>query len=87
MVPYSREQFCRSVLLGCEVKEKPPAEYAEIVRQLRMLGNNVHQLLLKAIQTNFIDVVMLQDIYDMTVEMDELFCSAFVQQTRHKWRK
>lgn len=77
----------REVLLGCEVKERPPAEYGEIVRQLRILGSNVHQLLLKAIQTKFIDTVLLQDIYDMTVEMDELFCTAFIEKKGHKWRK
>ena len=38
----------------------PPAEYGQIVRELRAIGSNVHQLLLKAIQIKFIDEVMPQ---------------------------
>ena len=42
----------------------PPAEYGQIVRELRAIGSNVHQLLLKAIQIKFIDEVMVCDLYN-----------------------
>lgn len=55
----------------------PPAEYGEIVRELRIIGSNVHQLLLKAIQIKFIDEVMVSDLYNTVLDMDDKFTSAF----------
>ena len=55
----------------------PPAEYGQIVRELRAIGSNVHQLLLKAIQIKFIDEVMVCDLYNTVLDMDEKFTSTF----------
>ena len=55
----------------------PPAEYGQIVRELRAIGSNVHQLLLKAIQIKFIDEVMVCDLYNSVLDMDEKFTSTF----------
>lgn len=44
----SREAFVRRVLQGAAITEKPPAEYGEIVRELRRIGSDVNQLLVKA---------------------------------------
>ena len=43
----------------------PPAEYGQIVRELRAIGSNVHQLLLKAIQIKFIDEVKKSRIWEL----------------------
>ena len=86
----SREEYIRQVALGKEIYEKPPAEYKEIVRELRVIGSNVHQLLLKAIQTKFVDELMIQDVYDAVIDMDEKFERAFAVKRKKKrvseWR-
>ena len=41
----SRERFCRNILNGAEVKEAPPAEYCELLREVRRIGYNINQLL------------------------------------------
>lgn len=86
----SREEYIRQVALGKDIYEKPPAEYKEIVRELRVIGSNVHQLLLKAIQTKFVDELMIQDVYDAVIDMDEKFEKAFAVKRKKKrvseWR-
>ena len=76
-LPYNRERYIREAILGGDVYVNPPAEYGQIVCELRAIGSNVHQLLLKAIQIKFIDEVMVSDLYNTVLDMDEKFTSAF----------
>ena len=76
-LPYNRERYIREAILGGDVYVNPPVEYGQIVRELRAIGSNVHQLLLKAIQIKFIDEVMVCDLYNTVLDMDEKFTSAF----------
>ena len=89
-MPYTREEYIRQCVFGKDVYESPPAEYKEIVRELRVIGSNVHQLLLKAIQTKFVDELMIQDVYDAVIDMDEKFERAFAVKRKKKrvseWR-
>lgn len=76
-LPYSRQRYIREAIFGADIYMSPPAEYGEIVRELRIIGSNVHQLLLKAIQIKFIDEVMVSDLYNTVLDMDDKFTSAF----------
>lgn len=38
----SRESFCRNILNGEEVKEAPPAQYFELIREVRRTGYNIN---------------------------------------------
>lgn len=73
----SREEFIRRALRGTTIRQRPPAEYGEIVRELRGIGNNVHQLLLKARTLDYVDEIMLQETIDMIRHMDRVFTGAF----------
>ena len=55
----SREEFIREALRGTTIRQRLPAEYGEIARELRGIGNNVHQLLLKARTLDYVDEIML----------------------------
>ena len=61
----SREEFIRRALRGTTLRERPPTEYGEIVRELRGIGSNVHQLLLKARTLDYVDEIMLQETVDV----------------------
>ena len=37
----SREDFVRLALTGTVIRERPPAEYGQIVRELRRIGSNI----------------------------------------------
>ncbi len=83
-LPYNRERYIREAILGGDIYVSPPAEYGEIVRELRIIGSNVHQLLLKAIQIKFIDEVMVSDLYNTVLDMDDKFTSAFTSKRYKK---
>ena len=74
----SREEFIREALRGTTLRQRPPAEYVEILREMRRMGNNVHQLLIKARTLEFVDEIMLQETVDMIRHMDRVFTEAFV---------
>ena len=74
----SREAFIREALRGTTIRASPPAEYVEILREMRRMGNNVHQLLIKARTLEFVDEIMLQETVDMIRHMDCVFTEAFV---------
>ena len=74
----SREEFIRQALRGTTIRASPPVEYVEILREMRRMGNNVHQLLIKARTLEFVDEIMLQETVDMIRHMDRVFTEAFV---------
>ena len=73
----SREAFIGEALHGTTLRERPPAEYGEILREMRRMGNNVHQLLIKARTLDYVDEIMLQETIDMIRHMDRVFTEAF----------
>lgn len=40
----SQAAFLRRLILGREIKPKPPEEYAALLRELSAIGNNINQL-------------------------------------------
>ena len=73
----SREAFIREALRGTTIRASPPVEYVEILREMRRMGNNVHQLLIKARTLEFVDEIMLQETVDMIRHMDRVFTRSF----------
>ncbi|MBQ7336263.1 MAG: hypothetical protein IJW92_07320 [Clostridia bacterium] len=73
----SREEFIREALRGTTIRERPPAEYGEILHELRRIGSNVHQLLLKARTLDYVDEIMLQDSLDAIRHMGRVFLESF----------
>lgn len=39
-----QEPFLRALIMGTEIKEHPPELWAELVRQLSAVGNNINQI-------------------------------------------
>ena len=74
----SREEFVRLTLRGTTIRASPPAEYGEILRELRRIGSNVHQILLKARTLGFVDEIMLQESVKAIRHMDRVFTDSFV---------
>ena len=74
----SREEFIRQALRGVTIRASPPAEYGEIVRELRRIGSNVHQILLKARTLGFVDEPMLRESVNSIQRMDRMFTDSFV---------
>ena len=73
----TREEFVRSALDGVVIKGKPPAEYGQIVRELRRIGSNIDQILVKARALGFVDEPLLVSAYRDIRRMDAVFTEAF----------
>ena len=74
---FSREEFICQALRGTTIQTRPPAEYGEIIRELRRIGSNVHQLLLKSQTLGFVDELMLREIREDLRHMDRVFLDFF----------
>ena len=72
----SREAFVREILRGATVTEMPPAEYGEMVRELRRIGSNVNQLLVKARALGFVESSKLEETLVLLRRMDDAFTKA-----------
>ena len=79
----SREAFIREALHGTTLRERPPAENGEIVRELHCIESNVHQLLFKARTLDYVDEIMLQETVDVIRHMDRVFTVSFGNSSKH----
>lgn len=86
--PYSRETFLRKAAIGAKLCENLPADYPGILRELRRIGSNVDQLLVKARALGFVDEVMLRSIKEQVNRMDAVFGQSFGdwEGRRRTWR-
>ena len=57
---FSREGYIRHVLSGKEVIEAPPAEYYDLIREVRRVGSNLNQILKLANAKGLLDVPQLR---------------------------
>ena len=73
----SREEFIRLALTDAVIRERPPAEYGQIVRELRRIGSNIDQLLVKARTLGFVDEPMLVEASRDIRRMDMTFTESF----------
>jgi metal-responsive CopG/Arc/MetJ family transcriptional regulator len=73
----SREEFVRLALIDAVIRERPPAEYGQIVRELRRIGSNIDQILVKARTLGFVDELMLVSASRDIRRMDAVFTDAF----------
>ena len=76
----SREAVLRDMLAGLTVKEKPPTEYADILIQLRKIGNNLNQLTALFHKHGFPDIPELKKISKDVHRMNQLFVDTFSQE-------
>ncbi len=86
--PYSREEFIRRATRGAKLCENLPADYPGILRELRRIGSNVDQLLVKARALGFVDEVLLRSIKEQVNRMDAVFGQSFGdwEGRRRTWR-
>lgn len=73
----SREQFCRCVLSGAEVKEAPSAEVLSLIREMRRVGYNIEQLLRVANARGLLDVPQLRKALEQNREVEKLIIDSY----------
>ncbi|MCD7950326.1 MAG: plasmid mobilization relaxosome protein MobC [Erysipelotrichaceae bacterium] len=60
----SREEYMRSLIEMVVPPSLPTSEMIEIIKQLRLIGNNINQLTVIAYKTRSIDVMRYKNDYD-----------------------
>ena len=74
---FSREEFIRQILQEATIVERPPAEYAEIIRELRGIANNIHLILTRLRTLGFADEPMMNEALNRIRYMDLVFTESF----------
>ncbi len=58
-----KQPFFRAVLAGAQIKEQPPAQYHEVLKELRRIGNNINQIAARANATGETDSFRYMEDY------------------------
>ena len=62
----SREGFLRKIIRGAEVMEAPQADVRKLIREMRRVGNNINQILVRINSQNILDLVQFRkDMKDL----------------------
>ncbi len=69
--------FIRRAVSSAEIKEAPPAEYYELIRELRHIGSNLNQLLKIANTNGLFDAPRLRKALDANRELENMLWRVF----------
>lgn len=83
----SKSQLIREIILGYSPPEGPPANYGELICQLRCLGNNINQILRIARTNGILNPVELEKHLSELRTIEEKMHSAFyLNRKNNKWQ-
>ena len=77
IIKLSKSQLIREIILGYSPPEGPPANYDELIYQLRCIGNNINQILRIARTNGILNPAELEkhlsELKDVEQEMHDAF--------------
>ena len=73
----SREEFCRRILSGAEVRARPPADVPQLIREVRRVGSNIGQILMIANAQGLLDVPQLRKAILDLREVEKLIVTSY----------
>lgn len=73
----TREAFVRECIAGKKIFEAPPADYFELIRQVRLAGNNIDRVLVLAHTKGLLDVPSFKKAIDELRETEIYIREAF----------
>ena len=76
----SRESFIRAAVAGKEVKEGPTADVPALIQEVRRVGSNLNQILMRANSIGLLDVPRLRkDMADLRT-VEKMIVDAYTMQ-------
>lgn len=72
-----REVYIRSVLLNAVPREAPPADYYELICEVRRVGANINQLLKVANSVGVVDVPKIRSALEENRKTELMLWNAF----------
>ena len=61
----SQEAYLRMLIAGCEIKPKPPEEYAQLLREVSAIGKNNKQIAKVANSKGFVSKPDLKNLMEL----------------------
>ena len=65
-----KEPYIRKLIMNTEIRQRPPDDFAKILKELSAIGNNVNQLAHKA---NGLGVIYIREVRAVREEMKKLY--------------
>ena len=65
-----KEPYIRKLIMNTEIRQRPPDEFARILKELSAIGNNINQLAYKA---NGLGVIYISEVRAVREEMKKLY--------------
>ena len=65
-----KEPYIRKLIMGTEIRPRPPDEFVKILRELSAIGNNVNQLAYKA---NGLGVIYINEVRSVQDALTNLY--------------
>ncbi len=65
-----KEPYIRKLIMGNEIRPRPPDEFKEILRELSAIGNNVNQLAYKA---NGLGTIYINEVQSVREALNNLY--------------
>lgn len=75
----SREEFCRRIINGTEVKQGPSLDTAMLLKELNKIGTNINQIAVKANAIGFVDVSNLRMELKRLDDIERLIVEAYAK--------
>ena len=69
--------FIRAAVTGAKIKEAPPADFYELIREVRKVGTNLNQLAAKANSLGFVDALLLKDALERNHKTEAMLWDTF----------
>ena len=83
----SKSQLIREIILGYSPPEGPPANYGELIYQLRCLGNNINQILRIARTNGILNPVELEKhLSELRTVEDKMHSAFYLNRENNKWQ-
>lgn len=83
----SKSQLIREIILGYSPPEGPPANYGELIYQLRSLGNNINQILRIARTNGILNPVELEKhLSELRTIEDKMHLAFYLNRENNKWQ-
>jgi len=65
-----KEPYLRKLIMGYEIRPRPPDEYAQLLRQLSGIANNINQMAYKA---NGLGEICVEEVRGMREVFEKLY--------------
>ena len=73
----NREEYCRSVLGGAVVQAAPPADFYQLITQVKRSGSCLNEVLKKANIFGFLDTPLLKSALEQNYETEKMLWDTF----------